>query len=97
MSNPAARRAVASVVVAVVAVALLLLGTRNAQLGGGRLGTGACVVLTDTSVRPASCAAAHDGRVVTLLSQTYQACPTGTAEYDAADSAASLCVVNGAR
>jgi hypothetical protein len=80
------------VVVVALTVAVILAVSRAGFSAQPGFASGDCVVLTSTDVREANCASGHDGRVVTVLRQTYQACPPGSDEVDSAGTTASLCV-----
>ena len=76
----------AAVLLAVVAGAFMAL--RHTPTGA----SGRCVVLTASSVRPADCGGVHDGRITTVLRQSYDSCPAGSDEYDVTDNSGNLCI-----
>jgi hypothetical protein len=73
-----------------------LIGFVTTRHGGastdGTFGAGDCVVLGSTTVRQASCGGTHDGKVVAVLHQSYDSCPSGSDEFDVTDNTGNLCV-----
>ena len=86
---PATRVAVAAaVLLALVAAAFVAMR----HYGIGASSRAGCVVLTASSVRSADCGGVHDGRITTVLQQTYDSCPPGSDEYDVTDNTGNLCI-----